>query len=123
MLSEREFCYWLQGGFEMSEMTALSTRQTQIIKDHLALVFNKVTPDRNEGKFPLITTPHTGKTADKLCGMQKEPTYCTPKTASEIHHDLIESIKGREKFREQERVKKQAELEKQFPGTGLIVDF
>ncbi len=34
-----DFCYWLQGHFEMSETDALSDKQVQIIKNHLNLVF------------------------------------------------------------------------------------
>lgn len=42
-----KFAYWLQGFFEMTSPTFIDERQTQIIKDHLALVFNKATPDRS----------------------------------------------------------------------------
>jgi hypothetical protein len=73
----------LQGFFELSEITAPSTRQTQIIKDHLALVFIKETPDRQEGYMPL-TTRHTGNSAQRLCGIQKQPTYCSMKSEDEI---------------------------------------
>ena len=41
-----QFTYWLQGYFEISGTTYLSELQTQIVKDHLDLVFKKVTPDR-----------------------------------------------------------------------------
>jgi len=41
-----QFCYWLQGYFEMSEETHLSANQIQMIKDHLQLVFEKKTPTR-----------------------------------------------------------------------------
>ena len=42
-----EFAYWLQGYFELRDNDEpLTAKQVQIIKDHLALVFNKVTPDR-----------------------------------------------------------------------------
>ena len=40
------FVYWLQGFLELENPKSLNARQTQIVKDHLALVFNKVTPDR-----------------------------------------------------------------------------
>lgn len=43
-----EFTYRLQGFFEISDAKKLDEKQVQIIKDHLALVFNKVTPNRNE---------------------------------------------------------------------------
>lgn len=42
------FAYWLQGFFEVSDAKTLDKEQVQIIKDHLNLVFNKVTPNRNE---------------------------------------------------------------------------
>lgn len=34
-----EFCYWLQGFFELSDKKALSVDQVEIIQAHLALVF------------------------------------------------------------------------------------
>ena len=40
------FTYWLQGFFEISDAKKLDEKQVQVIKDHLNLVFNKVTPDR-----------------------------------------------------------------------------
>lgn len=49
-MDSKDFTYWLQGFFEISNEKTLNTKQVQIIKDHLALVFNKVTPDRTEDK-------------------------------------------------------------------------
>jgi hypothetical protein len=34
-----EFCYWLQGVFEVSELANLNEKQTAMVKAHLALVF------------------------------------------------------------------------------------
>lgn len=34
-----QFAYWLQGFFELSEAKGLTQRQTEIIKNHLKLVF------------------------------------------------------------------------------------
>jgi hypothetical protein len=34
-----EFCYWLQGYFELSEKSALSEEQGEMVKRHLGLVF------------------------------------------------------------------------------------
>jgi hypothetical protein len=34
-----EFCYWLQGMFELSNIAQLNKYQTNIIRKHLALVF------------------------------------------------------------------------------------
>ena len=39
-MTSRDFCYWLQGFFEISGMgCTVDARQTQIIKNHLAMVF------------------------------------------------------------------------------------
>lgn len=45
-LTSEQFTYWLQGYFEISGTNELNSTQVQIIKDHLDLVFNKVTPVR-----------------------------------------------------------------------------
>lgn len=34
-----EFCFWIQGFFELSESEQLTPRQVEIIKNHLKLVF------------------------------------------------------------------------------------
>jgi hypothetical protein len=48
-MTPEQFVYWLQGYFELREgNSALTEGQTQIIKDHLQLVFKKETPDRNQ---------------------------------------------------------------------------
>lgn len=43
-MTPENFAYWLKGFIEISETKTLNEKQTQIIKDHLDLVFNKVTP-------------------------------------------------------------------------------
>lgn len=40
-----QFCYWLQGRAELDPAPP-TLEQWQAIRDHLALVFNKVTPQR-----------------------------------------------------------------------------
>jgi len=48
-MNAENFVYWLQGFLELREDDKpLSPKQVQIIKDHLALVFTKVTPDRKD---------------------------------------------------------------------------
>ena len=52
-MTTEQFVYWLQGFMETADPKTINETQTQIIKDHLDLVFNKVTPDRKshvEGK-------------------------------------------------------------------------
>ncbi len=46
-MDSTQFVFWLQGFFELSDSKTLSEKQVQVIKDHLALFLNKVTPDRN----------------------------------------------------------------------------
>ena len=45
-LDALDFCYWLSGSFECGGYEL--TKAELIMQDHLALVFTKVTPDRNE---------------------------------------------------------------------------
>ena len=49
-MTAEQFVYWLQGYMEMSNPSSLGVRETRIIKDHLALVFDKKTPEREEEK-------------------------------------------------------------------------
>ena len=44
-MSERDFCFWLQGFMGISGKNCqLNPEQVKIIRDHLSLVFNKITP-------------------------------------------------------------------------------
>jgi len=38
-MTSRDFAYWLQGFFEITEPTEIGTKETEQIKKHLALVF------------------------------------------------------------------------------------
>jgi len=59
-----DFCYWLQGHFEMNPSDVLSESQIKMIREHLSLVFNKVTPDLDltEATLPdaLLSDIHLG---------------------------------------------------------------
>lgn len=44
-MNSEQFVYWLNGFFELSGSKKLTQKQVQIIKDHLAVVFTKITPD------------------------------------------------------------------------------
>lgn len=47
-MNSTDFTYWLQGFVELSESNAVpNEKQWLMIKDHLKLVFDKKTPDRN----------------------------------------------------------------------------
>lgn len=45
-MTSEQFVFWLQGFFEMTNSRTISEQQTTMIRDHLALVFDKVTPYR-----------------------------------------------------------------------------
>lgn len=38
-MNSRDFCYWLQGLFELGDIKSLDERQTELIKKHLHMVF------------------------------------------------------------------------------------
>ena len=50
-MTPEQFAYWLQGFMEMADPKELNVIQTQQIKDHLKLVFDKKTP---EVSLPMI---------------------------------------------------------------------
>ena len=52
-MTTEQFAIWLQGFFELSEEKKLSEKQVIIIKDHLALVFEKITPDRDSKRVKI----------------------------------------------------------------------
>lgn len=47
-MSPEQFCYWLQGFLEISQVQGVTPEQTQVIRDHLGLVFEKKTIDRSK---------------------------------------------------------------------------
>jgi hypothetical protein len=54
-MTPEQFAYWLQGFMEMADPKELNATQTQQIKDHLKLVFDKKTP---EVSLPSIQHPN-----------------------------------------------------------------
>ena len=62
-MNYEQFAFWMQGFFETANPTAINKEQTKIIKDHLNLVFTKVTPDYNKYTPLTITTCGTGGSA------------------------------------------------------------
>ncbi len=49
-MNYEQFATWLHGFLEISNAEEINKEQTQIIKDHLALLFDKKTPDRSNKK-------------------------------------------------------------------------
>lgn len=55
-MTPKEFCYWLQGYFELTNHTDLTQDQVRIVKDHLAIVFNQEPKLLSDAK-PFISFP------------------------------------------------------------------
>jgi hypothetical protein len=51
-MSPEQFTFWLQGFFELTDSNKLSSNQVKMIKEHLGLVFNKVTPPLEQKPKP-----------------------------------------------------------------------
>ena len=50
-MTSRDFCFWLQGFFELSRTTTLSENQVSMIERHLALVFqHEIDPSMGNAK-------------------------------------------------------------------------
>lgn len=50
-MQSRDFCYWLQGFFEVSGAKSTSEEQTKMIRDHLNLVFvHEIDPSMGDEK-------------------------------------------------------------------------
>jgi hypothetical protein len=61
-MTSRDFCYWLQGSFELNEPQTLNKKQTELIKKHLNMVFiHEIDPshgdEEHQGK---LTAAHQG---------------------------------------------------------------
>ncbi len=67
-MTSREFCYWLQGYFEVNERgetysTQLNKEQLKIVKKHLAMVFkHEIDPSYPNGQLlnEMHSDPNTG---------------------------------------------------------------
>jgi hypothetical protein len=58
-MTPENFCYWLQGYIELSNCKSLSPEQTQMIRDHLNLVFKKETKINTSAGIPTYPLKQT----------------------------------------------------------------
>ena len=67
-MTSRDFCYWLQGFFEISGNTSLNFNQVVTIKNHLNLVFkHEIDPSIDGGvlaKQQELAAIHNGGKSD-----------------------------------------------------------
>lgn len=73
-MTSRDFCYWLQGHFEISKCKELDQPQTEMVKRHLALVFKHEIDPSMGGDAKALQKIHDGEKSPKK--KQKEITYC-----------------------------------------------
>lgn len=67
-MTSRDFCFWLQGHFELNEGAYLSGEQVQSIRAHLALVFtHEIDPSMGDADHQkkLDEVHETAKSAEK----------------------------------------------------------
>lgn len=79
-MSPDQFVYWLQGFMEMQEPVTLDARQTQMIKDHLALVFEKVTKS--------FSPPPPAKTIDDVSVVGPKDQQVAPDLNQGTKHEI-----------------------------------
>ena len=68
-MNYEQFAFWLQGYAEIAATrTAPTAEEWQVIKDHLALLFNKVTPNYNINPNKPPTTVYPPDWTKGICG-------------------------------------------------------
>lgn len=71
------FVYWLQGYLELQDPKTIDAPKVQMIKDHIALVFNKVTPGKTQTpKLGDINWAFTAKEMQEAVIYQDPPASC-----------------------------------------------
>lgn len=65
-MTPEQFVYWLQGFLEVQDPKTLDERQTQILKDHMALVLTKETPARPAFPSGKLCAPDLSKDLKEL---------------------------------------------------------
>lgn len=58
-MKSRDFCYWLQGLFELQNPKALDEKQTDLIRAHLHMVFiHEIDPSFPQNQQEQLNKPH-----------------------------------------------------------------
>lgn len=65
-MTSRDFAFWLQGFFEISEPKTIGEKETEMIKKHLALVFkHEIDPSMGDDKHQqILNAIHTPSILD-----------------------------------------------------------
>jgi len=95
MMAQETFIVWLKGYVDLAAPTEVNEREWQIIKDHLQLVFTKVTPnyeDEDDEHFPEVSKNikdalEQWQSTDMIC--DNIPTLKKPDKACSSRHKRI----------------------------------
>ena len=79
-MNYEQFAIWLHGFLEISNAEEINKEQTQIIKDHLALLFEKKTPDRSKNKDADVFEEFKKREVENWKKRNPKPPYCVPPT-------------------------------------------
>jgi hypothetical protein len=72
-MTSRDFCYWLQGYFElMGNGAPVTDEQAEIIRNHLALVFHHEIDPSMKGDPVIMQSIHDGKNGNIKTGPNGE---------------------------------------------------
>ena len=67
-MTAREFCYWLQGHFELTNPTTIDENATSLIKAHLKMVFiHDIDPSYPPEQQPALNEAHDGEPPKMRC--------------------------------------------------------
>lgn len=75
-MTSRDFCYWLQGFYELNGVKSLTFEQSKMISNHLNLVFKHEID-------PSIDKHHTPEGIDELNQIHNTP-FCSKPTLQEL---------------------------------------
>ena len=86
-MTSKDFVYWLQGLFELSNPKTLNEKQVEMIRNHLKLVFiNDIDPSYSDNEFvqQIFQNIHDGK--DPLEGLKvvHTPRHNRPRPSKPI---------------------------------------
>ncbi len=74
-MTSRDFCYWLQGIFEVGDVKELNASQIAIVRAHLSMVFvHEIDPSMGDQKHQeLLTELHNGTQSSAVSSVAKIP--------------------------------------------------
>ena len=77
-MNYEQFAIWLHGFLEISNAETIDKNQTQIIKDNLALLFEKKTPDRSKNKDADVFEEFKKREVENWKKQNPNPLYPAP---------------------------------------------